>query len=270
LDRITRSGGGSPLMIRAVTFDVTRTLLHCPRLGAIYSETLSRHGIEVSPAEAVRLVGEVWRELACSARPDQDRFTAHPEGSRGWWRDFVVRFCELIEAPPPSRFATAELYQCFARADSWEVYQEVPATLDRLRRRGLRLGVISNWDERLPGLLADLDLAPRFDAIVTSASVGVEKPDWRIFEAALQALDVAAGEAVHVGDSPIEDVEGAIAAGMQAIRLSRRTPSTLPAARSAITPPPDSVVVLTDLSLLPRHLAAGAPGAAKIGFEEVL
>jgi hypothetical protein len=105
-------------MIRAVTFDVTHTLIHCPRLGEIYAEVLGRHGIEVSAAEAERLVRLVWQELACLADPSRDRFTSHPEGPAGWWKRFLERLCEHLEAPPPSRFAAAELFSRFARADA--------------------------------------------------------------------------------------------------------------------------------------------------------
>jgi putative hydrolase of the HAD superfamily len=210
------------LTIAAVTFDVTHTLLACPRLGEIYSQTLARHGITVPAAEAARVVSEVWQEFACAARPDRDRFGAHPEGSRGWWRDFLIRFCEHIEAPAPSRFAAAELYQNFARGEAWEVYPEVPAVLDGLRARGLRLGVISNWDERLPGILAERDLARRFDVVVVSSAVGVEKPDARIFTAALAALGVPAAAVLHVGDRQLEDAEGAAAVGMRSLLVPRR------------------------------------------------
>ncbi len=208
-------------MIQAVTFDVTHTLIRCPRLGEIYSEVLGRHGVEVAPPEARRLIGEVWRELACSADPSCDRFSAHPEGPRGWWQRFLERFCERLEAPPPTRFAAAELFYRFASGDAWEVYPEVPAVLDALRDRGLRLGVISNWDTRLPEVLRQLDLARRFDAVVYSSAVGVEKPDSRIFRRALRELGVESRAALHIGDSRLEDVEGAIAAGMRALLLVR-------------------------------------------------
>ena len=137
-------------MIEAVTFDVTHTLVHCPRLGEIYSEVLGRHGVEVAPGEALRLIGLVWREMACSADPSCDRFNAHPEGARGWWQRFLARFCEHLEAPPPSRFAAAELFHRFGTAAAWEVYPEVPEVLDALRARGLRLGVISMGQEPGP------------------------------------------------------------------------------------------------------------------------
>jgi putative hydrolase of the HAD superfamily len=208
-------------MLQALTFDVTGTLIHCPRLGDIYAEVLGRHGIAIEPAEARRLVGVVWRELACLADPGRDRFTSHPEGERGWWRRFVERLCELHGAPVPTRFASSELFHRFGSAESWEVYPEVPRVLADLREQGLRIGVISNWDHRLPGLLAGLGLAASLDAITYSSAAGVEKPDRRIFLQALRGLGVNPGAALHVGDSRLNDMEGAIAAGMRALHLDR-------------------------------------------------
>lgn len=208
-------------MIRAVTFDVTRTLIHCPRLGEIYAEVLGRHGIQVAPSEAGRVVWEVWQELACVADPAFDRFTSHPDGPAGWWTRFLERVCEHLGAPLPSRFAAAELFSRFGRAKSWEVYPDVPEVLTTLRSRGLKLGVISNWDPRLPDLLRDLGLACFFDAIVFSSEVGAEKPNSRLFEEALRRLGVPAHEALHVGDGRLEDVEGAQAVGMAALHLTR-------------------------------------------------
>jgi putative hydrolase of the HAD superfamily len=209
--------------IQAVTFDVTHTLVHSPHLGTIYSEVLGRHGIEVEPSEAGRLVRLVWQEMACLADPGHDRFTAHPGGPAGWWKRFLERICEHLGSEPLSPFAAAELFARFGRADAWEVYPEVPETLAALRLQGLRLGVVSNWDPRLPDLLDRLELAELFDAVVYSSAVGVEKPDRRIFLEALRQLGVEAGDALHVGDGRLEDVEGAIGAGMRALHLLRRS-----------------------------------------------
>ncbi|HBL30079.1 MAG TPA: hypothetical protein DD490_24850, partial [Acidobacteria bacterium] len=105
-------------MIRALTFDVTGTLIHAPHLGALYAEVLGRHGVAVEPREAARLVRQVWQELACRAEPGKDRFTAHPEGARGWWKRFLERICEHLEAAPPSPFAAAELFHRFASPEA--------------------------------------------------------------------------------------------------------------------------------------------------------
>lgn len=210
-------------MIEAVTFDVTHTLIHSPRLGEIYAEVLNRHGLEIRAEEARRLISVVWQELSCSADPGRDRFSSHPEGERGWWSRFLERVCELKGAPPPSRFATAELFHRFGTASAWEVYPEVPGVLAALARRGVRLGVVSNWDHRLPGLLADLGIASFFGTLTYSGKVGVEKPDRRIFRHALAELGADPAAALHVGDGRLEDVEGAVAAGMRALHLTRNT-----------------------------------------------
>lgn len=209
------------MTLRAVTLDVTHTLIECPRLGEIYAEVLGRHGVEVD-AEAVRYtIPTVWKELSCSAPVPFDRFESHPEGARGWWRRFIERTCERLETERPSRFAAAELFDRFAQPESWRVFPEVPATLAALATRGFRLAVVSNWDRRLPLLLERLGLADRFAAIVVSSAVGREKPDPAIFRAALAALGVAPEEALHVGDHLREDVEGARAIGMRALHLDR-------------------------------------------------
>ena len=208
-------------MLAAVTFDLTGTLIRAPRLGEIYSEVLARHGLEVTPERAAALFREVWRELDCSAPPGRDRFAAHPEGARGWWRRLVERFGERLESAPPGPFAAAELFERFARPDAWELYPEVGPLLDELRRRGLRLGLISNWDERLPRLLDGLGLAGRLDAVVYSQEVGAEKPDGRIFAAALDRLSLPPARVLHVGDRRRHDLEGAQAAGLRALLLDR-------------------------------------------------
>ncbi len=208
-------------MLRAVTFDLTGTLIHAPRMGEIYSEVLGRHGVGVEPGRAAGLMGEVWREFDCLAHPAHDRFAVHPQGARGWWRRLLERFCERLEADPPDPFAAAELFERFAGPEAWEVFPDVPEALDELRRRDLTLGLISNWDERLPRLLDGLGLAARLDVVIYSQEVGAEKPHRRIFTAALEQLALPPNRVLHVGDRQRHDVEGAQAVGMRALRLDR-------------------------------------------------
>ena len=208
-------------MISAVTLDATGTLFAPRDLAADYERVLARHGIAVDRAELARQLPEVWREFASAVDPARDRFASHPHGARGFWRDVVERTCARAGAARPSRFAVAELFERFAEAGAWRVYDEVPAALAALSGRGLRLAVVSNWDERLPRLLAALGLAPSFEAVVVSATVGVEKPHPRIFATAAERLAVAPQRILHVGDRRLEDVEGARGAGMRALLLDR-------------------------------------------------
>lgn len=215
-----------------MTFDVTGTLLHCPRLAEIYAEVLQRHGIGVDAEEVETWFPVVWEEMSCRTELGRDRFSSHPRGARGWWEDLLRRLCAYLREdrflqdrpaslPEPTRFTAAELYHRFARPEAWEVYPDVRPTLSALQGSGLALGVVSNWDERLGPLLTRLDLIRHFDALVVSSRVGMEKPDPRIFRHALELLEVPPEAATHVGDNLTEDVEGALAAGMSAFHLVR-------------------------------------------------
>lgn len=208
--------------VEAVTFDVTQTLIHAPNMAEIYSRVLHRHGLVVAPRNLRREIPWVWKEMACRADPRCDRFSQHPKGAKGWWFDFLKRLCLRLGLAEPTAFAGAELFDQFAHADAWRVYDDVRPALDALQEQGLRLAVISNWDHRLPELLDRLELLDAFDAVVYSSAVGVEKPHQRIFRHCLQALNVEPQRCLHVGDQALEDVEGAIAAGMQAVRVDRR------------------------------------------------
>jgi HAD superfamily hydrolase (TIGR01509 family) len=115
------------------------------------------------------------------------------------------------------------------------------AALDRLRAAGLRLGVVSNSDGRVEEALTAAGIRDRFDVILDSALVGVEKPDPAIFRAALTALGVAPEEALHVGDLYDVDVVGARAAGIEAILLVPAAAAPGPECRRV-----ESLVALAD------------------------
>jgi putative hydrolase of the HAD superfamily len=103
----------------------------------------------------------------------------------------------------------------------FRAFPEVPEALARLRQEGVRLVVVSNWDSSLPDVLARLGLARWLDGVVTCAEVGVRKPDRAVFDRALAVAGVAPGRALHVGDSPHEDIQGAVQAGIEPVLIRR-------------------------------------------------
>lgn len=207
--------------VRAVSFDIHGTLIHSPRLGEVYAQVLGRHGIEVTPDRALEVVRDVWQEFSCRRRAERDLFSSHPGGSKGLWFEFIDRVCEHLGSEPPSPFAKSELFRKFAGSEPWDIYPEVIEVLEALQQKDLKMVVISNWDDRLPELLEELELAGYFETIVFSAGVGVEKPFPAIFQRALAALELPAEQVVHIGDRVKEDVEGARGVGMQSIHLDR-------------------------------------------------
>lgn len=207
--------------IRGVSFDATGTLFHAPRLAAIYQGVLARHGLTRAVADVAQAIAATWQEFECRPALAAERFGDGIEGARSYWQGFLERLCEHLAADPPGPFAVAELFARFAEAGSWEVYPDVRPALGRLREAGLRLAVLSNWDVRLPVVLERLELEAFFDAVVFSQEVGVEKPHPEIFAAVVRALELEPASILHVGDRATEDVEGARAAGWQAVLLDR-------------------------------------------------
>jgi putative hydrolase of the HAD superfamily len=100
-------------------------------------------------------------------------------------------------------------------------YSDVLPALERMRSAGLRLVVVSNWDVSLHDRLAETGIAERVHGVIASAELGAAKPAPAIFAHALAMAEVPAREALHVGDSPVEDVEGARAVGIEPVLLVR-------------------------------------------------
>ena len=101
------------------------------------------------------------------------------------------------------------------------VYPDVQPALADLRDRGLALVAVSNWDCSLPRVLERCGIDGQLDGTVTSAGAGARKPDPAIFAAALELAGCEPAEALHVGDTPEEDVAGARAAGIRALLIDR-------------------------------------------------
>jgi putative hydrolase of the HAD superfamily len=100
-------------------------------------------------------------------------------------------------------------------------YPEAAGALTELRAAGHALVIVSNWDCSLPDWLAPAGLLELVAGVVTSAEVGAAKPAGAVFERALELAGAAPDQAVHVGDSIDNDVEGARAAGIRAILVQR-------------------------------------------------
>jgi putative hydrolase of the HAD superfamily len=103
----------------------------------------------------------------------------------------------------------------------FRAFDDAAPALADLRSLGQRLVCVSNWDFTLPDVLARCGLGGAVDGVVTSAGLGVRKPDPRIFQAALRLAGCEPEEALHIGDTPEEDVEGGRAAGIRTLLIDR-------------------------------------------------
>jgi putative hydrolase of the HAD superfamily len=146
------------------------------------------------------------------------------------------RRCARVMAAelPASTFGLGPdvLLEALLSALEFTAFADVRPALETARRRGQRLVVVSNWDVSLREVLARLELMPLLDGVVVSAEVGAAKPDPAPFQRALRIAGVEPAAATHVGDSLVEDVEGARAAGVEPILISRSGNQAPPGVRT--------------------------------------
>ncbi len=210
-----------------VLLDAGETLFG-PResFGAVYRRVLAPLGLDLSASAFEAAVRESWRELDRIVPRGTDRYAYFPGGEDGYWLRFARGAIERATGEAVEdgfvESVLERLREAFRERGAWHVYPDVRPALLLVRLAGARLAVVSNWDSRLPHLLDLLDLDDLFDAVVYSHLVGVEKPDPRIFRDALDAVGGEPERALHVGDVPELDLEGARAAGIDALLVDRK------------------------------------------------
>jgi putative hydrolase of the HAD superfamily len=206
-------------MIRAVFFDAGATLLFPdPPVHSVYAREFASDGCAASPEALAEALDGAWAWIRTEGKTDR---YGGVRGEPEFWKSFLSRVRASLDGGAVSDAAFARLARHFRSAGSWAIYDDVLPTLGALSGRGLRLGVVSNWDSHLPTLLQDLGLSSSFQALVVSAIEETGKPDRDIFLRACARLGVSPEEALHVGDSLAEDYEGARGAGLCSLLLDR-------------------------------------------------
>ncbi len=227
------------MALRAVLFDVDFTLCRPgPELSAErYARIAARHGLTLDTSR--------YQEAREAAVLNLKR---HPEllHDESIWHHFTEEiFVGMGGAEEIASECATEIEEGWAVSENFELFEDALPALEELRAARLNIGLVSNGIRDLTEFVAHhrLDV----DAIVDSRSHGRVKPHPTIFQAALELLGVAAAEAVMVGDSLEEDVEGARALGMRAILIDREGRH------------PDFEPRLTDLYGLPAALGLSRP-----------
>jgi putative hydrolase of the HAD superfamily len=202
-------------VIKAVFFDVDFTLITPgPTFRAEgYRAFCERHGMVVDESR--------FAQAVIDAAPLLDSPEEMPYHDDIYIR-YTRRIVEGMGGNGPALDACArEIYAEWAACQHFNLYDEVPAVLQQLAAAGLRIGLISNSHRCLASFQEHFELHGLIAGAISSSEHGLMKPHSSIFRAALNLVDVGAAEAVMVGDSIRQDVEGALRAGMQAVLLHR-------------------------------------------------
>ncbi|HEX9819426.1 MAG TPA: HAD-IA family hydrolase [Methylomirabilota bacterium] len=226
--------------VRAVFFDAGNTLIRMD--DAAIAAALGRHGVAVTADDVQRAEWRARVRLDASLQPGAS--TEHPDtGER-----YVVYVLEELGVRDGATVAALAAWRRSYNPPQglWTAVEPGAAeALALAREAGLRTAVISNSNGTVAAILDRLGLGPHLDFVIDSSEVGVEKPDPRIFQIALDRAGLRAHEAAYVGDLYSIDVVGARAAGLSAILMDPGgcwPPRDCPTATSAL----DAVRLLLD------------------------
>jgi REG-2-like HAD superfamily hydrolase len=207
--------------LRAVLFDVGETLVHpAPSFPELFSTVVAGEGHARSPDAVIDASRVVFHRFSEAAR-DVELWTTSPERSARFWKSVYERMLGELDVPDDGHLAEV-LYATFTDPANYELFDDVEPALDELEAAGLVLAIVSNFEAWLEDLLGRLGVRDRFGVRVISGREGVEKPDLRIFELALERLSIEATDAMYVGDNPEFDVVPAATLGMTPVLIDRR------------------------------------------------
>lgn len=233
-------------MYKAIFFDVGDTLIrYQPTSAELYRRRLEEIGIYVTEENACRIEESV--EL-CTAAQIYSEINGAP---RMGDIEFQIMIDNAILADSAVSDITQEQRNAFFA--TWSLMRQEKVVVDGVfplleeLQKKYRLGIISNYRASLSNYLDVSRLKPYFETVVISEIIGFEKPDVRIFEAALQEMHLLPGECLYVGDHPF-DVLGAKNAGLDVVWLQTHI-KTMP---EYINQKPD--YILQSITELPQIL----------------
>ncbi|XP_045211301.2 haloacid dehalogenase-like hydrolase domain-containing protein 3 [Mercenaria mercenaria] len=204
--------------IRLVTFDVTNTIIRVTKsVGQNYANVARMYGKDVD----VTKLNTSFRAVFSNYNKLYPNFGVHNGLTPfKWWSKVVVdSFREAGSDEQHLEQIAQHLYVMFATSKGWEVLPGAEKTLTELKQKGVKLGVISNFDDRLDKILTELALRHYFDFVLASAVVKIAKPDPDLFEMAFKMADVKPEEALHIGDNILTDYVGARNSGCKGVLL---------------------------------------------------
>jgi len=202
--------------VRWILFDAVGTLMFPdPPVAEAYFAAAARFGSQLSLAEIQK------RFPIALEKGFAGRCETNESLERRRWRSIVGEV--LSDIPVHADAVFEQLWEHFADARHWRLFDDVGNTLDRLRGRGFRMGIASNFDGRLKNIVSGQRALGACEVVFVSSEIGYSKPDERFFLTVQQLLGVDPEQIALVGDDEVCDVQAAIAAGWRAIYLDRKS-----------------------------------------------
>jgi putative hydrolase of the HAD superfamily len=204
--------------VRAVVFDAVGTLMRPePAVGVAYAVVARHFGSARDELEVQARFRATWKAEEARDYGSGGLRTDEAHERRRWQRIVAEVFPEVVAQDE----LFAELWDHFADATHWRLFDDVAQAWRELAARGLVLAVASNFDRRLLGICQSLETLAGCPHVYASSLVGYRKPAAEFYEHVTAALRLPAESILMVGDDFENDVCGAVRAGWQGLLLSR-------------------------------------------------
>ena len=212
-----------PDFIGCVFFDAGGTLLEpWPSVGEVYALEAKKFNMLPDPEAIQKRFAQEWKREKQRIQVEGGMlFGKTEEEAKAFWRNIVeASFADQADLSQFDEFFES-VFREFGRADHFRVFEDVAPVLHRLKKIGVQIGVISNWDQRLHAVMEGLGLSAFLDTVVVSYEAGFEKPSPEIFRIAAERAKIEPERVLHIGDSLNEDYHGALKAGFHSLLIDR-------------------------------------------------
>lgn len=210
--------------VKVIFFDAAGTLFHVRgSVGEVYLRYAEKYGVRRT-GDTLTALNAAFRRAFLEAPPPVFAVSDPTEIKRCerlWWFDIVHNVFYRVGMFDQFDEYFEEVFQAFGGPEHWALYPEALAVLKELKGNGLELGIVSNFDTRLFNVLRGLGIAELLDTVTISSLAHAAKPAPQIFRLALEKHAVDPEEAVHVGDSLVDDAEGARLTRLHAVLIVR-------------------------------------------------
>jgi len=202
------------MQLKAVLFDLGLTLIRTASFPEIYRKILVRFGIKASIDSIFLAQKETEKEFDISTYDESQR--------KDFWTKYNVSLLKKLGLENNILFVAEQIDSLWWDYSHVQIYPDVEPTLSGLKKEGIRIGLVSNgFKKDLNRVLKELGLEKWFDTIVCIDSCNCAKPDKEIFLYTLESLGIKPDETVFVGDSVIQDYEGALGVGIKPYLIDR-------------------------------------------------
>jgi len=209
------------MTIKTVLFDAGNTLL-TPAIpeSQVLSDAAASLGVSIDAAVIEKHIPAMYEYYEVLFARDNSVW-ADDERAADIWMEMYVYLCELVGIPEIGTQVARIGYETYKDPRSWTIFDDVMLTINALQSQQIAIGIISNWDSTLASIIQGLGMTHHFDVIITSAVVGLHKPQQEIFKLALRELGAKGDETMYVGDHIHADARGSAGAGLLPVLIDR-------------------------------------------------